>query len=126
MLVPAAVSATPARITAIDTSGYPTVHATIVTATPSKKVPALRENGQSVIGFEATNLGSEKSVGLALDRSQSMQGQAMVDAAAAAREFVRTKPAGDRIAVFAVGKRACPVAGHESSSNTRTEPSTYC
>ena len=117
MLVPAAVGAAPARITAIDTSGYPTVHATIVTPTPSTKVPALRENGKLVIGFEATNLGSEKSVGLALDRSQSMRGQAMADAAAAAREFVRTKPAGDRIAVFAVGKRAVQLTSFSSSKS---------
>ena len=117
MLVPAAAGAAPPRITAIDTSGYPTVHATIVTATPSKKVPALRENGKLVIGFEATNLGSEKSVGLALDRSQSMRGQAMADAAAAAREFVRTKPAGDRIAVFAVGKRAVQLTSFSSSKS---------
>ena len=115
VLVPAAVSAAPPQITAIDTSGYPTVHATIVTSTPSKKVPALRENGNLVIGFEATNLGTEKSVGLALDRSQSMRGKAMADAAAAAREFVRTKPAADRIAVFAVGKRAVQLTSFSSS-----------
>ena len=43
---------------------------------------------------------------LAVDRSQSMRGQAILDASAAARAFVRTKPARDRIAVVAVGKRA--------------------
>ncbi len=117
VLVPAAVGAVPPRITAIDTSGYPTVHATIVTPTPSAKMPTLRENGNLVIGFEATNLGKEKSVGLALDRSQSMRGQAMVDAAAAAREFVRTKPAGDRIAVFAVGKDAVQLTSFSSSKS---------
>ncbi len=115
VLVPAAVGAAPPQISAIDTSGYPTVHATIVTPTPAKQVPTLRENGKLVIGFEATNLGSEKSVGLALDRSQSMRGKAMADAAAAAREFVRTKPAADRIAVFAVGKHAVQLTSFSSS-----------
>jgi tight adherence protein B len=122
VLVPVAVGgAAPSRITAVDTSGYPTVRATIVTPTPAAKVPPLRENGHLVIGFEATNLGSEKSVGLALDRSQSMRGRAMLDASAAAREFVRTKPAGDRVAVFAVGKRAVQLTSFSSSPSDADE-----
>ena len=77
-----------------------------MTSTPTTKAPPLRENGQPVIGFEATNFGREKSVVLVVDRSQSMRGQAIKDASEAARVFVRTKPAGDRIAVVAVGRRA--------------------
>jgi tight adherence protein B len=100
-----ASATTPASITTVDLAGYPTVRATIVTATPTTKPPQLRENGRPVTGFEATNLGAEKSIVLIVDRSQSMRGQAIRDASAAARAFVRAKPAGDRIAVVAVGKR---------------------
>lgn len=105
-VVPGAAFAAKPSITTVDMSAYPTVRATIVTAEPTSKVPALRENGRPVIGFEATNFGTEKSVVLAVDRSQSMLGQAIRDASAAARTFVRSKPAGDRIAVVAVGKQA--------------------
>ena len=105
-LLPGTALAAPQSITAVDTSDYPTVRATIVTISPTNRVPPLRENGRKVVGFEATNLGREKSVVLAVDRSQSMRGQAILDASAAARAFVSTKPARDRIAVVAVGKRA--------------------
>ncbi len=115
-LLPGAALAAPHRITAVDTSGYPTVRATIVTTAPTKRVPPLLENGQRVVGFEAANLGREKSVVLAVDRSQSMQGQAILDASAAARTFVRTKPARDRIAVVAVGKRAIQLTDFSTSS----------
>jgi tight adherence protein B len=105
VLVPAASAAAPASIATVDMSGYPTVRATIVTGSPTTKPPPLKENGKAVIGFEATNLGAEKSIVLVVDRSQSMQGQAIRDASAAARDFVKAKPAKDRIAVVAVGKR---------------------
>ena len=106
LLLPGVAGAAGSSISTVDLSGYPTVRATIVTSTPTTKAPPLRENGKPVIGFEATNFGREKSVVLAVDRSQSMLGQAIKDASAAARVFVRTKPAGDRIAVVAVGRRA--------------------
>jgi tight adherence protein B len=110
------VAGAAARITAVDTSGYPTVRATVVTAKPVSKIGPLTENGRPVNGLEAANLGREKSVVLAVDRSQSMQGQALKDASAAARAFVRAKPGSDRISVVAVGKRAVQVTGFSSST----------
>ena len=83
---------------------------------PTKAPGADARTAQPVIGFEATNLGREKSVVLAVDRSQSMRGQAMQDATAAARAFVRAKPASDRIAVVAVGKRAVQLTGFSSGT----------
>ena len=73
------------RITAVDVSSYPSVRVTVVTPQPTEKAPKLSENGQPVIGFSAKNFGREKSVVLLFDRSQSMLGQAMRDATAAAR-----------------------------------------
>jgi tight adherence protein B len=106
-LVPGAhAAAPPPSIATVDVAGYPTVRATVVTPRPTAKPPRLRENGKPVIGFEATNLGAEKSIVLVVDRSQSMQGKAIRDASAAAREFVAAKGRTDRIAVVAVGKRA--------------------
>jgi tight adherence protein B len=106
-----------ARITAVDTSAYPSVRVTIVTPQPASKAPRLKENGQPVIGFAAKNLGRQKSVAMVFDRSQSMHGQAMRDATAAARAFVRSKPAGDRIAVVAVGKQAFQLTGFSSAAS---------
>ena len=111
----ATAAAPPASIATVDLAGYPTVRATIVTPAPTSKPPKLRENGRDVIGFEATNLGAEKSIAVVLDRSQSMQGQAIRDAAAAAQAFLRAKPARDRIAIFAVGKRAIQLTQFSSS-----------
>jgi tight adherence protein B len=114
-LATAASAAAPASIATVDVSGYPTVRATIVTPAPTTKAPPLKENGTPVIGFEATNLGAEKSIAMIVDRSQSMQGQAIRDASAAAREFVKAKPAKDRIAVFAVGKRSIQLTQFSAS-----------
>jgi tight adherence protein B len=114
VIAPAA--ATAARITAVDTNGYPTVRATVVTPRPVAKLGALTENGNRVAGYQAANLGRQKSVVLAVDRSQSMLGKAMADASAAARAFVRSKPGSDRISVVAVGKSAVQLTGFSSST----------
>jgi tight adherence protein B len=104
-----------ARVTAVDTTGYPTVRATVVTPKPVKSITSLTENGQPVAGFEASNLGREKSVALVLDNSRSMRGKALADATAAARSFVRTKPRSDRIAIVAAGKKAVQLTGFSTS-----------
>ena len=92
----------------LDTSGYPTVRATVVTPKPSQRAPALTENGIPVVGFQAVNLGREKSVAAVIDRSQSMRGQAMADASAAAR---------------AVRRHASPAATGSPSSRSAAAPS---
>ena len=104
------------RITAVDTSAYPSVRVTVVTPQPAAKAPKLSEDGQPVIGYTAKNFGQEKSVVLLFDRSQSMLGRAMQDAIAAGRSFVRSKPASDRIAVVAVGKQAYQLTGFSSGT----------
>ena len=109
-ILPCVAGAAP-RITAVDTSGYPTVRVTVVTDRPVATIGAPVENGKRVSEFEAANLGREKSVVLAVDRSQSMLGQALADATAAARVFIRSKRPSDRIAVVAVGKNAVQLTG---------------
>ena len=114
VLVPG-VSAAAESLLSVDTAGYPTVRATVVTPRPVARVPELTENGNPVVGLDATNLGREKSVVLLVDHSQSMLGQAMADASAAASAFVRSKPGNDRVAVVAVGKRAVQLTGFATS-----------
>ena len=101
----------------MDTSAYPSVRVTVVTPQPADKAPRLSEDGKPVVGFTAKNFGREKSVVLLFDRSQSMLGKAMQDATAAARSFVRSKPASDRIAVVAVGKQAFQLTGFSSGTS---------
>ena len=115
-VLPGVAAAAGPKITSLDTSGYPTVRATVVTPKPVGSAPALTENGIPVVGFRAVNLGREKSVAAVIDRSQSMLGQAMKDASAAARAFVGTKPGRDRIAVFTVGRRAVQLTSFSSAT----------
>jgi tight adherence protein B len=113
--VPGVASAAAPQIASLDTTGYPTVRATVVTPKPVGSAPKLTENGRPVVGFRAVNLGREKSVVLIVDRSQSMLGQAIRDASAAASQFVVDKPARDRIAIVAVGKKAVQLTSFSSN-----------
>jgi tight adherence protein B len=101
LLAPAAASAS-MRVTGIDTSHYPTMRATVVSSAGRGVVPALTENGSAVTGLQATNLASDKSVVVAIDRSRSMRLK-FGDAIGGARGFVSSKPGNDRIAVLAFG-----------------------
>ena len=97
LLVPAAALA--AQVEA-DASDYPVIRAIFVTEQPTTAAPELTENGEAVTGLVATNLGRAKSIVLAVDRSQSMDGQPLTDAVEAARAFVAAKPIEDRISVL--------------------------
>lgn len=121
LAVVAAVVAAPAasagvHIAGVDTSGYPAVELTVVTGGRSSAVPRVSENGSAVVGLHATNLGRGKSVVLAIDRSRSMRGKAMVQATAAADRFVLAKPAADSIQVVAFGSRALALTGFSTST----------
>ena len=69
-----------------------------------------------VTGLQADNLGKTRSVVLAIDRSQSMDGQSFADAIAAARAFIATKNQDDRIAVVGFGSTAVDLTGFSSST----------
>ena len=82
-----------------DAGSFPVLRVSVLTSEPSSQAPTLRENGLPVRIDRAENLGAEKSVVLAIDRSQSMLGAPLANAIAAARSFLATKPAADRLAV---------------------------
>jgi tight adherence protein B len=102
LALPAAASAD-VKVRQPDTRDYPTVSVSVVTAKPTRRAPALAENGRRVHEAEASNLGRAKSVVIAIDNSRSMEGKALADALAAARQFVRAKAPGDRISVVTFG-----------------------
>jgi len=101
LLAPAAASAS-MRVTGLDTSHYPTLRATVISSAGSGVQPALTEDGSPVSGVQATNLATNKSVVLAIDRSRSMR-KKFSDAIDAARGFVSSKPPSDQLAVLAFG-----------------------
>jgi tight adherence protein B len=100
---PAAAGAS-VQLRGIDASAYPTIRASIYSPTGNFK-PALWENGQPVAGFEAQNLGRIKAMSLLIDRSQSMRGKPLTDAANGARAFIAAKQPNDELSVIAFGSR---------------------
>jgi tight adherence protein B len=112
----AAQGHTAVTIGGVDTGGFPTVVVSVVTTTPSAQVPRLWEDGQPADNVDAVNLGRSKTVALAIDRSRSMAGRAIADAAAAADAFVAQKPAADRIGIVAFGSAAATLTGFSSST----------
>jgi tight adherence protein B len=99
----------------VDMSGYPTIRVTLVSPVATGTPPTLTENGNRVVGLQAVNLASAKSVVVAIDRSRSMAGTRLADALAAARVFLRAKLAADRVAVVAFGSRAVQLTPFSSS-----------
>ncbi|MDE3024044.1 MAG: type II secretion system F family protein [Acidobacteriota bacterium] len=114
-LLLAPVAAADVRIAGVDTSGYPEVRLTVV-APAGTAAPQLSENGTPAAGLQAVNLGQAKSVVLAVDRSQSMAGASIRDAAAAARSFVAAKGANDQIEIVTFGHQAVTLTGFSSSA----------
>jgi tight adherence protein B len=107
----AAPAAAGVRIGGFDASGYPQIQATVVGTAPSDRAPTVTENGSAVAGLTAQNLGREKAVVLALDRSQSMAGAALANAKAAAQTFARVTSSADRLSIVAFGHAATTLTG---------------
>jgi tight adherence protein B len=103
-IAPAAAAGS-VHIQAVDTSGFPAIRATLVT-TLGADPPRLTENGNATVGYSAVNLGREKSIVLALDRSQSMRGKPLAAAVSAARSLVAAARAQDHVGIVAFGRDA--------------------
>jgi tight adherence protein B len=106
--VPSALAAV--HIRAVDTSGFPAVRATLV-APLGSPTPRLRENAHPVAGYSAVNLGREKAIVLALDRSQSMRGKPLAEAVSAAQAFVSAAGAHDHVGLVGFGHNAFGITG---------------
>jgi tight adherence protein B len=114
LVVPAAFAA--GQIKTVETGDFPHVRLTVVAPSASKSPPALTQNGKAVAGLDATNLGSSKSVVIAIDRSRSMLGKPLTDASAAAAGFVAGKPSADRIAVVTFATQAVALTGFSTAT----------
>jgi tight adherence protein B len=108
LAVPAAAGAG-VQLRGVDATAYPTIRASIYTPTGGGR-PALWENGTPVAGFQAQNLGRVKAIATLIDRSQSMRGKPLADAAAGARAFVAAKQPADELSVIAFGSKVSPLS----------------
>jgi tight adherence protein B len=98
----------------VDVTGYPTV--TLVVAGAGKRLPPLYENGARVASRDAQNLGANKAIVLAVDRSKSMTGAPLTRAAAAAASFVHRKPQSDLVSIVSFGSTALTQASLSQST----------
>jgi tight adherence protein B len=104
-LVVAPTASAAVRIQSVDTSGFPAVRLTVV-APLNAVSPRLTENAVPVTGYSAVNLGGQKAIVLALDRSQSMLGRPFANALSAARTFVGSAGPQDHVGIVAFGRSA--------------------
>jgi tight adherence protein B len=115
LAAPAAAAVSPKAGT-VDASAYPTLRFSVVTPTPSASAPRVHENGEPVVGLKTENLARAKSIVVAVDRSRSMAGSALVNAVAAARSFVSSKSQEDRISVIGFGRQPVRLTGFSTST----------
>jgi tight adherence protein B len=104
------------RVASVDTAGYPRLVLNVVTQQPTSRAPRLTEDGRTVSGFEAVNLGAAKSVVVDIDNSRSMGGASLRNATGAAQTFLRQKAPGDSVSVFSFGRRPAQLTGFSTSS----------
>ncbi|MBD0349197.1 MAG: VWA domain-containing protein [Thermoleophilia bacterium] len=115
-LAGAAPAGAAVKVRSVDTSSFPNIRVTILTPQAGAAQPQLFEGGAPAAAVVAQNLGRQKSVVLAIDRSRSMKGRALDDALAAARAFVAAKRPGDRVGVVAFASRAVRLADLSGST----------
>ena len=93
------------RIGGVDTTSFPALRVDARRAA-RRRAAGLRENGHPVAGLEASTSEREKTIVLALDRSQSMRGRPLANAIAAGRRFTGDLGRRDHVGVVAFGRSA--------------------
>jgi VWFA-related protein len=89
---------------------------TMVTPHDSARAPTLLENGTPAPSLSTQNLGSQESVVLAIDRSDSMHGPALANALAASSTFLATKPAAYRVSIVTFASQPLQLTGFSTST----------
>jgi tight adherence protein B len=105
-----------AHIRAVDTSGFPAVRVTLVAPLGAAKA-RLTENGLPVSGYTAVNLGRQKAIVLAIDRSQSMKGAPLINALGAASTFIGQARPSDHVGLVAFGRTAFALGRFSASAS---------
>jgi hypothetical protein len=115
--VTAGVAATPASTSIfIDPAAWPTIAISVVLPHATTTRPAVSENGVGVRILGAGNVGRADTVAIAVDHSRSMRGAALKTAIGVARELLKDRAQGDRMAVFAIASKATELASFSRTS----------
>jgi tight adherence protein B len=102
----------------VDTKHFPAVTVTVQTPEPGPAPDfAVKENGLNT-SVNLQDAGAAAAIAVAVDTSNSMAGQKIVDAKAAAARFVQSLQPGDELAVFGFG--AQPYVGTAFPANPVT------
>ena len=102
----------------VDTKHFPAVTVTVQTPEPGPAPDfSVKENGLST-SVNLQDAGAAAAIAVAVDTSNSMAGQKIADAKAAAARFVRSLQAGDELAVYGFG--AQPYVGTAFPANPVT------
>jgi tight adherence protein B len=115
LVIPAAALGA-GEVKQVSAAGFPRIEATVLAPSASTEPPKLVENGRPVAGLNALNLASQKSVYVAVDRSRSMEGQALEAATNGAAAFIAAKSPSDRVAVGAFGSAAVALTDFSTST----------
>jgi tight adherence protein B len=114
---PAAASAPPLQILKIDTHAWPQTTVTVKTNDPSSaSALQVMENNQTAAEVRIHADGSQAAVALVIDTSDSMHGQKLADAEAAATTFVTGAQAGDTMGLYGFGAKPYVVTALPATS----------
>jgi tight adherence protein B len=112
-LVAAAPAAASGALTLkkVDTSGFPTIRVTVQTGVAGH-APDLKinENGLPARNLTPVDPGAPAAIALVIDTSNSMKGQKLTDAIAAASGFVSAQKDGNLLAVYGFNSQPYPAA----------------
>ena len=109
------------KIASIDTSKFPTVAVTVKTNSAGNEPQfVVKENGRDALNVDEGNGAAPAAIALLVDTSQSMGGQKMHDAIAAAQSFVDEQRQGNILGVYGFGAKpysAAPLSPDPTQSD---------
>jgi tight adherence protein B len=115
---PATASAPPLQIANIDTHAWPQTTVTVRTTNPAGASSLqVMENNQAAANVRIHTDGSESAVALVIDTSDSMHGQKLADAEAAATTFVTGSQSGDVMGLYGFGAKPYVVTALPGTSS---------
>jgi tight adherence protein B len=115
---PAGASAPPLQVVGIDTHAWPQTTVTVKTTDPSAaSALQVMENNQAAADVRIHSDSSQSAVALVIDTSNSMHGQKLSDAEAAAATFATGSQSGDVMALFGFGAKPYVVTALPGTSS---------
>ena len=115
---PAAAADPPLQIVSIDTHAWPQTTVTVKTTDPSAAAALqVKENNQAAANVQIHSDSSQAAVALVIDTSDSMHGQKLTDAEAAATTFVTGAQSGDIMGLYGFGAKPYVVTALPATSS---------